>query len=372
MQRFKKILVVIDPRTKDEALIDRAVTLSQRNNASLMVAMVVEESPSDSPKTRPLDRTKIERPRFDIIEDLPAGTSKSAVSDQPDILETYDARPETGFFEQDFKTEWESPMVFQEQIHQAEDRYLEKVIASLQELGIQAGGKTLYGTPFIEIIREVLRDKYDLVMITAEGGSGLKDMLFGGTTMHLMRKCPCPVWVMNAAQPKHYSHILAAVDPKPYDQERSELNIKIMDLATSLAQREQSELIVAHTWTVPYERHIQSGRVKIPKTTYDECVENVKDERRHSLNALLGRYDLEKLNSRVYLLKGEAQKLIPELAMAAEVELIVMGTVCRTGLAGILIGNTAEKILRQVDCSVLTVKPDGFITPVTLETHADR
>ena len=44
-----------------------------------------------------------------------------------------------------------------------------------------------------------------------------------------------------------------------------------------------------------------------------------------------------------------------------------MGTVCRTGLAGFFIGNTAENVLNEVNCSVLTVKPEGFITPVTLE-----
>ena len=59
--------------------------------------------------------------------------------------------------------------------------------------------------------------------------------------------------------------------------------------------------------------------------------------------------------------------MIPELATAKEVELIVMGTVSRTGVAGLLIGNTAERILHQVDCSVLTVKPDGFVTPVRLD-----
>jgi nucleotide-binding universal stress UspA family protein len=64
------------------------------------------------------------------------------------------------------------------------------------------------------------------------------------------------------------------------------------------------------------------------------------------------------------MLEGEAGHLIPELATAKEVELIVMGTVSRTGVAGLLIGNTAERILHQVDCSVLTVKPDGFVTPV--------
>jgi len=44
-----------------------------------------------------------------------------------------------------------------------------------------------------------------------------------------------------------------------------------------------------------------------------------------------------------------------------------MGTVCRTGLSGFIIGNTAEKVLSEVNCSVLTVKPEGFVTPVTLE-----
>ena len=43
-----------------------------------------------------------------------------------------------------------------------------------------------------------------------------------------------------------------------------------------------------------------------------------------------------------------------------------MGTVCRTGIAGFFIGNTAEKTLQQVDCSVLMVKPEGFVSPVTV------
>jgi hypothetical protein len=37
-----------------------------------------------------------------------------------------------------------------------------------------------------------------------------------------------------------------------------------------------------------------------------------------------------------------------------------------TGVAGLIIGNTAENVLRQVDCSVLTVRPDRFVTPVRL------
>jgi len=73
------------------------------------------------------------------------------------------------------------------------------------------------------------------------------------------------------------------------------------------------------------------------------------------------------LSHRVHLVKGNLGTMIPQLAEKEQVDLIVMGTVCRTGLAGFFIGNTAERVLQQVDCSVLTVKPDGFVTPVTLE-----
>jgi hypothetical protein len=47
-----------------------------------------------------------------------------------------------------------------------------------------------------------------------------------------------------------------------------------------------------------------------------------------------------------------------------EADLLVMGTVCRTGAAGFLIGNTAETVLSDVTCSVLAMKPAGFVTPV--------
>ena len=48
-------------------------------------------------------------------------------------------------------------------------------------------------------------------------------------------------------------------------------------------------------------------------------------------------------------------------------DLVVMGTVSRTGIPGLLIGDTAEVILNNLECSVLAVKPTGFVTPVTLD-----
>ena len=43
-----------------------------------------------------------------------------------------------------------------------------------------------------------------------------------------------------------------------------------------------------------------------------------------------------------------------------------MGTVGRTGVAGLVVGNTAETILEQLQCSILALKPPGFVSPVSL------
>ncbi|MEA3337957.1 MAG: universal stress protein [Chloroflexota bacterium] len=353
MKRFKNILVVLDHESGSEALIKRAVTLGQRNQARLTVVFVIKKATMLHQAEPPV---VAEQPVIDIIEEIPCDTpvpvtSKSLQDFQERIPITIE----------------ELPQDVQEYIIQEEQHNLEQIVASIRQTGVQVSSKVLSGSPFVEIIREVLRGEHDLVMIRAESRGGLKEALFGRTTMHLMRKCPCPVWVMNPAQPKHYSHILAAVDPTPFYEQRNALNIQILDLATSLAHRERCRLLIIHTYTSTLESHVQSGRINVPPRKLDEWCREYRDTHRRSLEELLRLYDLENLEHQVYLLKGEAGRLIPALAAAKEVELIVMGTLSRSGVAGFFIGNTAEKVLRQVDCSVLTVKPDGFITPVKLD-----
>ena len=69
---------------------------------------------------------------------------------------------------------------------------------------------------------------------------------------------------------------------------------------------------------------------------------------------------------RIHLEKGRAQRKIPVLAKRIGIDLVVMGTVIRTGTPGFIIGNTAETILNQIDSSVLALKPPGFVTPVSI------
>jgi len=353
MKRFKNILVVVNRGSSNKALIERAVTLGQRNRARLTVVVVIKKARMPLRAEPPVVSKE---PIINIIEEFPCDTPVPVTS-----------KTQEDFQEQIPVTIEEFPMDVQEQIIQEEKRDLEQIVASIQQADVPVSSKLLYGSPFLEIIREVLRGGYDLVMITAEGRSGFKEALLGSTSMHLMRQCPCPVWVTKPDQPKQLKHILAAVDPTPPDEERSPINIQILDLATSLAYRDHCELHILHTWSFPLESHVRSGRVHVSQNSIDEWGRGARDKHKRSLGELLKLYDLENLMHQVYLLKGEAASLIPALAAAKDVELIVMGTVSRTGISGLLIGNTAEKVLRQVDCSVLTVKPEGFITPVKLD-----
>ena len=61
--------------------------------------------------------------------------------------------------------------------------------------------------------------------------------------------------------------------------------------------------------------------------------------------------------------------MIRSVVEQVEADLLVMGTVCRTNVAGFLIGNTAESVVGDVDCSLLALKPEGFVTPVDNEGH---
>jgi universal stress protein E len=312
MQRFKNILLVIDGNTWSKEAFERASMLAKRDQARLTA--------------------------IDVVEELPRGVRMQVKS----MLS----------------------LDLQRIVTQERSKRLKKFIAS-QTQKVKVRSKVLCGTPFLEIIRQVLRDRHDLVMVTAEGKSRLKEILFGRTTLHLMRKCPCPVWVMKPGSSERYARIMAAVDPDPFDPRRNALNTKIMDLATSLARREGSKLHVVHAWTAPAEAALRGGAGFMAEDV-SRYVRDVWKTHTKWLDVLLKKSDVKADKHRVHLMKGEAGKVIPELAKRERIELIVMGTLSRSGVAGLLIGNTAEKVLYQVNCSVLTVKPEQFVTPVTL------
>ncbi len=246
----------------------------------------------------------------------------------------------------------------------AEDRK-----ATLNRLAANAGFAlsridVVFGMPFIRIIQQVQLHGYDLVIAAAEGSARLNERLFGTTSLHLMRKCPCPVWIHKAARTPRYRRILAAVDPFDPDPVKEDLNRKIMELSASMAEIESAELHVVHVWDFTGEL-ILLKRAGMTRTDLKPVVAEIREKHRLALEDLVKRYPAPNIHRVSHLKRGNPGDVIPKFAGKIRANLIVLGTVSRQGIPGLLIGNTAERVLQKVNTSVLTVKPQGFISPVT-------
>ncbi len=244
-------------------------------------------------------------------------------------------------------------------------KHLSRMIASIQKEGVNTSTAILEGTSFLEIIRQVLRRGHDLVIIPAECDVGFKHLFFGSTPMHLMRKCPCPVWVTNPGVSNDYKRILAAVDPSADAVEADGLNTDILDLATSLAHLNNSELHIVHAWDVTGS-DLDTLRSEITEEIRDRVLRKNELMYRKPLERLLDRYVLDNDKHQIHLVRGDPGILLPKMVEEKQIDHIVMGTVVRTGIPGLFIGNTAESVLRRVSCAMLTVKPAGFVPPIVL------
>ncbi len=325
MKRFKDILCVVETGEACKPALERAVTLAGSNQANLTVV--------------------------DVVDSVGAGIEM----------------PARGTIAADLQTAMVS----------AHWQGLEALVDPYRTR-IEIQTKVLKGTPFLEIIREVLRHGRDLVIKIPETQNWL-DRLFSSSDMHLLRKCPCPVWIIKPTPLKSYRLILAAVDtndtyPAAELKSRHALNQQILEMASSLAQSDFAELHIVHAWHAIGENTMRGAFMRTPEEKIIAYVEQVRQLHAANLDALmremasnLGQETVDYLKPQRHLLKGLARKEIPALAKRIEADLVVMGTVGRTGVPGFIVGNTAEMILNQIDCSVLAIKPPGFTTPVTVE-----
>ena len=220
--------------------------------------------------------------------------------------------------------------------------------------------ETRTGKPLVEVIRFVLSHDCDLVVVgETEPSKGSPSGVSAGV-MQLLRKCPVPVWTIRPTRGRILG-VLALVDPDPTDPVRDGLNDLVLELATSMFRRDGGELHVAHAWNLEGEA-----------TAATRIVQAVADEHQAQLDALTERHGISPAGGCVHLVKGEPGRVLPELAERLDINLIVMGTVARKGLSGLFMGNTAETILRSVRCSVLALKPEGFVSPVPPKPNSEK
>lgn len=301
MHRFKNILFVPLAKAANPAAVRRVADLAQRNEADLTVMGVV---------ARPdLMHRMLDRPRHD-------------------------------------------PSIDKAEQH----ALVERLQACCRELGLASTQPVVRsGDAPLVIIEQALSSGHDLVVVTSD-----EDREDRAAIRRLMRKCPCPVWVIRPTRAR-IQRVLAAVNPRHVELD---LNRQILELASSMVELYGGEAHVVHAWELQGEASMRtSAFVHPPTEEVDQLVEAERLAHHEALDLLLGEHG-GAVDWTVHLNKGRPADVVSGLVVKKRINLLVMGTVARTGVAGLLVGNTAERLLDEVHCSVITVKPPGFVSPL--------
>jgi len=246
----------------------------------------------------------------------------------------------------------------------AEERLIEDRRQKLARVARDVGEpRLLVGQPATVLIEEVLRSHHDLLIRShARDQTAAGPKPFGAVDMELLRKCPCPVLLVRHGKPDPRPHVACAVNAGADDAGEVALNVKLVEHALFMARHlDSAQMTLLHAWTPFAERTVRTH------SSDDHVASHLENTRRRAAADLarLARSFGERLAGvRPVVRRGRPEEVIPEFVVSAGVDLLVMGTQARTGVAALLIGNTAERVLRKLPCSVLAVKPDGFVSPI--------
>lgn len=226
---------------------------------------------------------------------------------------------------------------------------VDKIVTDDVETTMEVG----FGRPSQAIMEDVAARDRDLVVVGTRERGRLAATLFGSTAQRLMRKCPVPVWVARYGPSPGLSNILAPVEP-------GDLAPAVLAFAASLAEDTGAILHVLHVVDYSGEQVLRMGDAG------QETVDLYRQERRAAVESamaeLMGGLDAS-IDTRLHLEDGVPSEVIAEKSQEVSADVVVMGSVSRSGIQGLLLGSTTENVLHVLDTSLVILKPDDFVSP---------
>jgi len=206
--------------------------------------------------------------------------------------------------------------------------------------------------PWLALTKRALASESDLVIVGKHDESMPRGL--GINTVNLLRNCPAPVWVVDPHTDRLGKCILAATDLSPVGE-------RVTQMAAYLALESASELHIVHAW----QRGMADQLHRDLESDEEAAVRISAKESEICERILAGLKDTEeRLQPKLHIGCTSPQLAIEEGLEVLRPELVVMGTLSRTGISGLLIGNTAERLVGSIPCSLLTIKPADFVSPV--------
>jgi len=200
-------------------------------------------------------------------------------------------------------------------------RQLERLAQPLRKRGLKVTTAAAWDFPPHEaVIRRALSSGADLIVAHKRGHHEFRTLL-GYTDWELLRASPVPLLLIKTPRHRPRSPVLAAIDPRHASARPAPIHGVQVQAAWAPWGRsatERREVLM---------RHARAARIP---------------------------------PARVHLLEGDPDVLLPAAARRLRAGTVVMGAMSRRGLQRVFLGNTAERLLDDLRCDVLVVKPPRF------------
>ncbi|MGO4894417.1 universal stress protein UspE [Flavobacterium sp. W21_SRS_FM6] len=307
---FKKILAVIDSNTEQQKSLSRALEISEKTGASVTAFLNIYDFSYEM--TTMLSMDERENMRQAVVDD---------------------------------RTEWLTNVI-KEAFSETDHKIDIKVV--------------WHNRPYESIIYEVIEKGYDLIVKGTQQHSLLESVIFTPTDWHIMRKAPVPVLLVKEHDWPMGGKIIAALNLGSDIEEHQSLNQQITKHALHFTKLLGSELHLVNAYPGTPTNIV----IEIPEfdpTQYNQTI------RQHHIDAMQNHAQQHHISpAQCHIDEGLPEYVIPHCAEQLDAELVVLGTVGRQGISAALIGNTAEHVIDKLNCDVLAIKPEGFVSPIRI------
>ena len=246
---------------------------------------------------------------------------------------------------------------------------LERIAARLRYHAIDVTISAEHDFPAYEaIVRQACLIKADLIVAECHAGRRVAPWFLHLTDWELLQHSPLPVLLVKSSRPYRRPVVLAAIDPAHAFSKPTRLDGEILRNSADIQRALHGSLHAVHAY-LPLPLYAGTGlAANVEVVTEIEKTAAARAKKR--FERALKRVHIP--GARRHLIEQSALQAIPGVAQQIGSAIVVMGAVSRSGMKGVFIGNTAERVLNDLKCDVLVVKPKGFKCQVQREIRGAR
>lgn len=236
--------------------------------------------------------------------------------------------------------------------------WLDSYTAEAESLGIEISTEVHWQKNLHDAVMASMNTgNFDLVIKGTKPHHNIIDRIFTHSDWNLLRHCPAPVLLVKSQKPWANNRILASIDATSQSAGHRLINENILDFSEYLTNQFSTDLHIVNSYPMVALAFAMVPEVTAPSDVQDYITKQHKLE----CSKYARKYNVDENN--VHIKEGDPDDVVVAIAKELEVDVVVVGTVGREGLSGVLLGNTAERIVDRVECDVLVIKPLDGVDP---------